>query len=190
MAQDLQTTDRSLAILGSWASSKPKLAKLVQDFQPGIDQRLPTPAERAELASLVPAFEAALVPASKAEIRRMIAKLAVGFPNAAKGTPDEVEARLELFAMALADVPADILGRACLEALKTCTFFPTPAELRKLCGEMAVRAWQLSRIRHLIAKHDAEWREPEESTPLSAEDQARVDAWLSRNGITIGSKAA
>src|SRR6478735_11943289 len=98
MGNDLQTITggNSLKVLGSWVSDKPKLAKLVDEFQPGIGQRLPTPAEREELAALVPHYEASVIPADRSAIRRMITKLSFGFPNAPKGTPDEIEARLEV----------------------------------------------------------------------------------------------
>lgn len=185
MAQDLQTTGtaNSLRTLGSLVSDKPKLAKLIDDFLPGIEQRLPTPDERNDLAALVPHLEAALAPADRAEIRRMVAKLALGFPNANRGSADETEARLELYAMALNDVPADVLGMACVDALKQCTFFPTPAELRKLCKDPHRRAFRLTRAKHLIAKHDREWKEPEPDVPLSAEEQAKVADYLRRHNI-------
>jgi hypothetical protein len=182
MAQDLQTTGtaNSLSILGALPSSKPKLVRLIDEFQPGIDQRIPTPDERDELAALVPHLEAALAPAGKAEIRRMITKLAMGFPNTTKGNPDDLEARLELYAIALSDVPADTLSHACVEALKCCTFFPSPAELRKLCRDPHRRAFRLSRAKHLIAKHDREWREPAEDRPLTDAERKELDDILRR----------
>jgi hypothetical protein len=181
MANDLQTiTGASLKILGSWVSDKPRLAKLVDDFQPGIGQRLITPEERAELAALVPHLEAALQPADKTTVRRMIAKLALGFPNANKGTADEVEARLELYAVALTDIPADVLGQACVEALKAYTFFPAPAEIRKLCRDPHRRAFRLSRAKHLIATHDREYRPQVEDKPLTDAERKELDDILRR----------
>jgi hypothetical protein len=182
MAQDLQTTGpaNSLKALGSLVSDKPRLARLIDDFQPGIEQRMPTPDERNDLAALVPHLEAALAPAERPEIRRMIAKLALGFPNANKGSVDETEARLELYAMALNDVPADVLGFACVEALKQCTFFPTPAELRKLCKDPHRRAFRLTRAKHLIAKHDREYRPPVEDRPLTDVERDELEAIMRR----------
>src|SRR5690606_8658002 len=83
MATALQTTTaepRSLRTPCSALQSAPKLAALVDDTYV-YSQRVPTPAERAQLADLLPAYERALAPASRSEINRMIGRLALGYPN-------------------------------------------------------------------------------------------------------------
>jgi len=130
-----------------------------------------TPGERGALAALAIAAEAALAPASPREIKRMIGKLALGFP-AGKASDLEAEARLALYAEGLGDIPADLLGAACGRVLRECRFFPTIAEIRERCGGVALRRWELSRIRTLIATHDRDWRP--EGEPLTAAERARL----------------
>ena len=130
-----------------------------------------TPAERGALAALAATAEAALAPAAPREIRRMIGKLALGFP-AGKASDLEAEARLELYAEGLGDIPADILGAACAQALRECRFFPAVAEIRERCAGVAVRRWELSRIRTLIATHDRGWRP--EGEPMTASQRVRL----------------
>lgn len=179
----LQTTDATNRQTPcSRLSSDAALLKLVEDFQPGIDQRLATRAERERLASLAEHYEAWLRPAPRSKIEELVTTIALGYP-AMRVTPAEADARLALYVAALSDIPADILEKACMAALQNCRFFPSVQEIRERCGEMGVRAYRLSRITYLIAKHDREWREPEPEAPLSAEDQAKVQDWLRRNGI-------
>lgn len=161
--------------------SEPKLAALVDDTYV-YAQRPITPDERAQLAALIPVYESALIPASRSEINRMIGKLSLGYPSA-KVSDEEADARLELYADALADIPADILGRACMAAVQTRKFFPSVAELREDCTGLALRQWRLARIKYLIAKHDAEYREPEAHEPLTPEQQAELAKSLRKLGI-------
>ncbi len=87
----------------------------------------------------------------------MIGKLALGFP-AGKASDQEAEARLELYAEGLGDIPADILGAACARALRECRFFPRSPRSASAAPAWRVRRWELSRIRTLIATHDRDWR--------------------------------
>lgn len=162
-------------------SDLPALAKLVDDLNPYV-QRLITPAEREQLAALVPSYEAALKPAKPEYIERSIGMLAVAFPGA-KVSDSEAKVRLGLYIQGLADVPGDLLANACRETIQTCTFFPTVAELRKRCKDLYSRQFRLARIKHLIAKHDREWREPEPEKPMSPKEQAKVNDYLRRHGI-------
>lgn len=159
-----------------------ELAKLVDDIQPGIDQRLPTPAERASLERLVPGYEAALTPATPEEIEEAVAMLSLAYP-AMRASVSEAGARLELYTKALAHLPPDILEMACMAALRQCIFFPSVAEILARANGLALRQWRLQRIQYLIAKHDREWREPEPEERLTAEQREKVDAYLRRSGI-------
>lgn len=150
----------------------PQLEKLVDDTY-AYAQRLITPEERAKLAALVPGYEAATKPAARHEIDREIGTLALGYP-AAKVSDAEADARLTLYAQALADVPADVLASACFRAVQEHTFYPSIAEIRAKCGEMNVRLFRLARIKHLIAKHDSEYRAPEPLPELSEADREEM----------------
>lgn len=133
----------------------------------------------------MPHYEASLVPASEMTIKRSIAMLSTGWP-AARLSEEEAEARHMLYHAGLNDIPADLLSEACRQAVRTCKFFPSVAELRERCPELQMRKWRLWRIQFLIEDHDRNWREPEVYEPLSAEDQAKVDGFLRRAGIKAG----
>lgn len=165
-------------ILSSAPCCDPRLAALVAEA-PAFSH-VCTRGERAALAGLADRVQAALVPAAPREIRRMIGKLALGFP-AAKASDLEAEARLELYAEGLADIPADILGAACARALRECRFFPSVSEIRERCGALAVRRWEASRIRTLIATHDRDWRP--EAPPITAAQRARLAQIVTRHAI-------
>lgn len=163
-------------------SNDAALLKLVDGFQPGIDQRLPTPAERERLAALVPDYERVLVPAPREAIEETVAMMSLAYP-ALRITTDEADARLELYVQELSDLPADILDTACRTALRELTFYPSIAEIRKRAAGLAQRQYRLARIRHLIAKHDAEYREPEADEPLTAEQEAEKRAIMRKLGL-------
>jgi hypothetical protein len=167
MANDLTTTDPSRRTPWCGLSSDPKLERLVATA-PAFSH-VCSPDERAALAALIPAYEQALAPASERGCKRAIGKVALAFP-ASKVSDDEAEARLELYAEALADVPADVLAEACMAVVREARFFPTPAEIRAKCGSLAKRQWELSKIRGLIATHDRMYRP--EGEPMTAEDRA------------------
>lgn len=145
----------------------------MEGFQPGIDQRLPTPDERQRLAALVPQYERALNPAGRNAVEDSVAMLSMAYP-ALRADIDEADARLELYVQELGDLPADILDTACRASLRELTFFPSIAEIRKRANGFAQRQFRLMRIRHLIAKHDAEWRDPEPEPEMTAEDRAEM----------------
>lgn len=177
MATALTTTDPSRKTPWCGLSATPKLEKLVSEA-PGFSH-VCTPDERAQLAAALPAYEAALEPASREGCRRAITKLALAYPSA-KVSDAEAEARLELFADALSDVPGDVLGNACMAILRESRFFPSPAEIRAKCGGLAKRQWELSKMRALIATHDRLWRS--EPAPLSEADRAEVARIAGRRG--------
>lgn len=163
-------------------SNDAALLKLVEDFQPGIGQRLATPDERQRLAALVPEYERALTPAGRNAVEDSVAMLSMAYP-ALRADIDEADARLELYVQELADLPADILNVACRAALRELTFFPSIAEIRKRATGFAQRQFRLMRLRHLIAKHDAEWRDPEPEAPMTAEDEAEMQRLRRKFGL-------
>jgi len=150
-------------------------------------QRIPTPAERAELGRLLVSYDAALVPAEPFEIDREVRAITGMFPPA-KITPQEAKLRMAGYVLALADVPFDILKAATVKAIKTHTFMPSAKELLDLCDGLALRHWRRWRVNFLIDKHDREYREPVKEEPLTPEAQAELDAWLRSHGM--GEEAA
>ncbi|WP_162232653.1 hypothetical protein [Sphingomonas sanxanigenens] len=123
-----------------------------------FDLPLPTPAERGALARAIAEIEAAGRGAPVAAIDIAIGKLALAFPPV-KQSEAAATARLALYREALADLPADILAEAVAACIRRCRFFPTVAEIREGArGPLALREWQLGRLRMLAWRHDREFR--------------------------------
>jgi len=98
--------------------------------------------------------------ASKDQVEVMIGKLALATAQA-KTTEAEAGARLELYWLALNDIPVCDLRAAFTDLVRTSKFLPTPAEVRTaalLPG--ARRRYAKSRARHLAWLHDREWKPP------------------------------
>lgn len=97
------------------------------------------------------------------QVEVMIGKLAMATAQA-KVSEDEAAARIELYWLALNDIPIDDLRAAFVDLVRTSKFLPTPAEVRTaalLPG--ARRRYAKSRARHLAWLHDREWRAPIEA---------------------------
>lgn len=89
----------------------------------------------------------------------MIGKLAMAMAQS-KVSDAEAAARLEMYWLALCDVPADDLRAAFVDLVKTCKFLPTPAEVRTAAlRKGAIRKYAKSRAGHLVWKHNTEWKE-------------------------------
>ena len=100
--------------------------------------------------------------ASEQQVETMIGKLAMATAQA-KVSAAEAEARLELYWLALRDVPLADLREAFVDLVRNSTFLPTPAEVRKVAlHKGAVRRYAKSRARCLVKLHEREWREPAE----------------------------
>lgn len=96
--------------------------------------------------------------ASKAQVEVMIGKLALATAQP-KVSEAEASARIELYWLALNDVPVDDLRQGFADLVKTAKFLPTPAEVRTAAMKFAARRKYLkSRARHLAWKHRTEWR--------------------------------
>lgn len=115
-------------------------------------------------AAALTAFAAEPEPptATEQQVETMIGKLAMATAQT-KVSAAEAEGRLELYWLALRDIPLDDLRGAFVELVRTCTFLPTPAEVRKAASlKGAVRRHAKSRARCLVKLHEREWREPAE----------------------------
>jgi hypothetical protein len=105
----------------------------------------------------------------------MVAKASLAYP-AAKLSDGEARVRLELYADALSDIPADVLGVAFLEAVKTIKFFPSVCELRALAEAESGRRWreEQQRLRESRPHIPPPAPEPE----LSAAEKVEVSRML------------
>jgi hypothetical protein len=183
MANDLQTiSNPSLATLCSKGFESYVLESIVDRPMPGITERVINPAERACLARLAAEYERALVPAPRSAIEESVAMLSLAYP-ALKATPQEAAARIELYAQALADIPPDVLHDACMKALRESRFFPSVSEIRERCAGLALAHYRLGRINYLIAKHDAEWRDPEPEAPMTTAERNEMDRLKRKFGL-------
>lgn len=136
----------------------PRLGGALEGAERLFDLPLPTPAERAVLGRAIAELEAAGQGAPVAAIDIAIGKLALAFPPV-RQSDAAATARLALYREALADLPADILAEAVAACIRRCRFFPTVAEIREGArGPLALREWQLGRLRMLAWRHDREFQ--------------------------------
>lgn len=102
---------------------------------------------------------------SQAEVETMIGKLAMATAQA-KVSDAEAEARVEMYWLALRDMPVADLRLAFVDLVRTSTFLPTPAEVRTAAlKHAALRRYAKSRARHLAWKHEQEWRPAKDEVP-------------------------
>lgn len=100
--------------------------------------------------------------ATEDQVATMIGKLAMATAQA-KVSDQEAEARLEMYWLALRDVPVDDLRAGFVDLIQTAKFLPTPAEVRTAAMRHgAIRRHCKSRARHLVWKHSMEWQPPRE----------------------------
>lgn len=103
--------------------------------------------------------------ATQDQVETMIGKLAMATAQA-KVSESEAAARVEMFWLALRDLPVDDLRGAFVDLLRSCTFMPTPAEVRTAAiRHGAQRRYAKSRAKHLAWKHEQEWRPATASVP-------------------------
>lgn len=134
----------------------PRLGGVLAGDERLFELPLPTSAERTALGRAIAEMEAAQAGAPVAAIDIAIGKLALAFPPV-KQSEAAATARLALYREALADLPADILSEAVAVCIRRCRFFPTVAEIREGArGPLALREWQLGRLRMLAWRHDRE----------------------------------
>lgn len=133
------------------------------------DLPAPTSADVAAIEAWLPQAERALLPCPKDEISRMLTKLATAMP-AQRISDDEARQKLAIYIQALDDVPLDVLQDAMKACVRSCMFFPTVAEIRKITDpEMRRRRFLIDRARyHARNRGKAEPLPP----PLSKEDRA------------------
>ncbi len=128
------------------------------------------PASRAALQAYI---EGATPPLPTDEdVDTIVAGLAVALPRK-QNDGAAAEAKLEIYAQALADIPMVDLQAASDLLIKTARFFPTVAEIRKAAlVTMGPRHSRIARARLMILRHDREWVAPDE--PMSAAEAHRA----------------
>ena len=110
-------------------------------------------------ASALRAFAAEPEPplAERDQMDVMIAKLAMATAQP-RVSDAEAGERLNLYWRALGDIPLIDLRQAFDDLLRSATFLPTPAEVRKAAMRYTgKRLYAKSRARYLAWKHDTEW---------------------------------
>lgn len=138
------------------------------------------------LESALVALEAGLVPTPGGEVRRMVAKLAVLYPDR-QMTDEEADARLALYVELLEDIPPDLLAAAFKAAAQRIKFFPSVAEIREFAAwELMQRNWRRWRAGYLIEKHRKEWQAPVE---ISEAERQEVAAGLRDLAARLGAVA-
>jgi hypothetical protein len=118
-------------------------------------------------ASALRAFAAEPEPplAERSQVDVMISKLAIATAQP-KVSPKEAAERLNLYWRALGDLPLVDLGQAFDDLLRASTFLPTPAEVRKAAmHHTSRRRYAKSRARHLVWKHEREWKPSADVVP-------------------------
>lgn len=96
--------------------------------------------------------------ATKEQVEVMISKLAMATAQP-RTTEAEAGARLELYWLALNDIPVTDLREAFTALIRGKTFLPVPAEVRTAAIRAGSRRQYLkSRARYLAWKHRQEWR--------------------------------
>ena len=142
-----------------------------------------SPEQRAAIPDAIKMVEATLVPATDEQIVSALGTIEVALPLRRDMPAVEADARLEIYSRALADMPADILNAACMEAVKTLKFFPKVAELRELAAkELGRRRWNKAMLEMAARVHDERY-EP----PVPAEDMVKPEQ-LARLAKRIGSR--
>lgn len=113
-------------------------------------------------------------PADMSVVETMIGRLAMATAQA-KISDDEAAARLDIYWLALRDIPTADLRAAYVELVRTAKFLPTPAEVRTAALKAgSARRYAKSRARHLAWLHTKEWQPPVEA--ISAEEIAALKA--------------
>lgn len=127
---------------------------------------------RAALQAYVDAARPPL--ADEEEIDTIISGLAVALPRA-KGDGAVAEAKLDIYASALADIPLVDLRAGADHLINTARFFPTVSEIRAAAARTrGKRTARIARAEMMMLRHDREW-----VPPYDAEHSAQVEATVS-----------
>jgi len=112
--------------------------------------------------------------AERGQVETMIGKLAIATAQP-KTSQAEADARLELYWLALQDLPLCDLRAGFMELVKTATFLPTPAEVRTaVVSAGSQRRYAKVRARYLVMLHDTKWKPPIPESGMVNPDEVRA----------------
>lgn len=118
--------------------------------------------------------------ARRDQVEVMIGKLAMATAQA-KVSDAEAGERIELYWLALNDIPVCDLRTAFTDLIRNSKFLPTPAEVRAAALiPGARRRYAKSRAKHLAWLHEREWKPPVELLPA---DEAK--ALIARTNLRV-----
>ncbi len=133
--------------------------------------------ELADAEQALAVYRAAPRTSSPRAVDRVMAKLVVAYP-AAKVSVEEANARLDVYAEQLSDIPADVLMAGAMAAARTMKFFPSISEIRAAAMSQPAppriqRQWRLcqlveTRARRATEVPVAERCRPEEAAEIVA----------------------
>ena len=157
-----------------------RLADLVLGSDP-LPTQLPvlTDDELADAEQALAVYRAAPRTSSPRAVDRVMAKLVVAYP-AAKVSVEEANARLDVYAEQLSDIPADVLMAGAMAAARTMKFFPSISEIRTAALNQPAppriqRQWRLSQLVEARARRATEVPVAERCRP---EEAAEIVAGL------------
>lgn len=161
--QDTTKTQALTATKSKTPTSAPSLPAKLHDLLMSGETAIVGPQTARQLSEFAATPEPETARRDQVEV--MIGKLAMATAQA-KASEAEANERLELYWLALNDIPVCDLRAAFTELLKTAKFLPTPAEVRQVAIKQgASRRYAKSRARHLAWRHSVEWRPPVETIP-------------------------
>jgi hypothetical protein len=149
------------------------VARLSKDEQTAYcDLPIITPEQRQAVPDALEAVRHSLIGSTLEQVEAVLGTISIALPK--RQNEIEAEAMVKIYAAALDDIPPDILQDAGIDAIKTLSFFPKVAELRKLASpELYRRKAMLHRIEQLAHKFDHEYRPPIDD-PVRPEDFAKL----------------
>lgn len=128
------------------------------------------------------AFEEALDRPTEDRVENLVARLATATAFRHTSTKEAREAHT-LYWRVLRDLPLIDLAAAFDSLVRTSTFMPKPAEIFAEAKRHTVRrAFRVSRAKHLIWKHETEWK-PQATTIPQAEASAIINQ--ATNSLTV-----
>ena len=123
------------------------------------------------------AYEASLERPTRDRIETMVGRLSIATIKRNMADAEAHEAH-DLYHRVLRDLPVIDLAAAFDELLRTAKFMPKPAEIHAAAAiHTKRRAYRISRARHLVWKHETEWKPP--FTPADATEVAGLIAQAS-----------
>lgn len=116
------------------------------------------------------------------DVRPLLGRMALVLKSA-NASDAELAAKAEIYVEFLGCYPVDAVANACDEAIRTCEWFPTIAELRKLCEKAMGRRREVRwRLRRLLELPEPE---PQLTPEELAERARRMDEIKARCGEAL-----